>query len=298
MSYRIKSVAALTGVPSTTLRAWERRYGIVSPARTEGGYRVYSEEDVIRLLRLRSLVDRGYKVGEAVALLDVAPEEVPPIAFPADFVSELREELLAALLTLDRGRADRAAEQLALLPFQRQVDDVLLPLLTETGGCWARGTISVAQEHFASAFAREKLIGMLAYLGSGPLDGPEAVCAGIPGEAHELGLLAAAIHLALCGWRVTYLGADVPLTDLEGVLQERTPALVCASIINALGARECLELARRLREISPPGTRVVLGGSGIPRSALSAPANGVHLVASLAELPQLVPSDPGGDGKR
>ncbi len=285
MSYRIKSVAALTGITTATLRAWERRYGIVSPQRTEGGYRVYSEQDVERLLRIKSMVDRGYKVGEAVALLDHdGTVEVPPLSIPEDFVTEIRTSLFEALLALDRPRADRIAEQLGFLPFDRRVDEILMPILREVGGCWERGKISVAQEHFASVFVREKLIGMIEYLGSGPAAGREVVCAGAPDELHELGLLGIAIHLALAGWRVTYLGADVPLTDLEGVLQERTPVLVCTSIITPRHAGECLELARRLREIAPPETVVVLGGAGIPERVLGEPARGVHLLRGFAEL--------------
>ncbi|CAN5710538.1 cobalamin-dependent protein [soil metagenome] len=289
MSYRIKSVAALTGITTATLRAWERRYGIVSPARTDGGYRVYSEDDVARLIRIKSMVDRGYKVGEAVALLDHngAPE-VPPLSIPADFVAEIRAQLLEALLALDRPRADRITDQLAFLPFDRQVDELLMPLLREVGEYWEHRRGSVAQEHFVSVFAREKLIGMLEYLESGPAGGREVVCAGAPGDLHELGLLATAIHLALAGWRVTYFGADVPLEDLETVLRERVPLLVCSSIITPREAEECLELARRVRRSAPPETRVVLGGSGIPESILGEPERGLHLLRGFAELFELL----------
>lgn len=280
MTYRIKSVSALTGVSAATLRAWERRYDLVVPERTAGGYRLYTDGDVERLRRIKELVDHGYKVSEAIGLVqrgERGARAEPPSVEP------LRDRLHAALLELDRTRAGELGEALSRLPLEAQMEQVLFPILHRIGAMWARGEATIVQEHFASAFAHERLAAMLESLGAGPVGGPEAVCAGVPGEGHELGLLAAAVHLAMRGWRVTYLGPDVPFPELEATLHVRRPALVCASLMRATSEADCMELARGLRAIVPPGTGVLLGGAGVPASLVGIPCAGVQLTRRFPE---------------
>jgi DNA-binding transcriptional MerR regulator len=287
MSYRIKSVAALTGVAATTLRAWERRYDLVTPRRTESGYRVYSEEDVAILAQVKALVDRGYKVGEAVEMVRRGTPALPPSDVASDELDSIRAALLEPLLEMDRAGALQVYDRLAALPFDRQMDEVLLPLLREVGDRWQRGEVGVAQEHFCTAFARGRLITMLESLAVGARRGSEAVCAGAPGEAHELGLMAVAIHLAMRGWRVTYLGADVPVEELEPLLTRRRPQLLCCSLILTRPRDQVLQLARALRDASPRETTVVLGGAGVPDGAPSCPWPNTYLVPDISDLVRL-----------
>lgn len=263
MAYRIKSVAALTGLSSSTLRAWERRYGLLSPSRTASGYRLYTDEDVARLTRIKSLLDNGFKISEAISLLEREAPLLTPSDVSPQLLEEIRSELRETLFALDRSGANCVAERLAALTYERRLDEVLLPILREVGDCWARGDASIAQEHFVSAFIREKLIGMLHELDSGTSQGAEAVCAGVPGEAHEMGLLAAAIHLSLRGWRVIYLGLDLPYKELETVLAARRPALLCTSLMRPRSPQEYSEIAHRLDAIAPEPTLVVIGGRDI-----------------------------------
>lgn len=287
MSYRIKSVAALTGIPATTLRAWERRYELVAPRRTAGGYRVYTEDDIGALSRVKALVDRGYRVGEAIDMVRRGAGELPPARVAPEELEGLRVELRDALLAMDRARALEVYSRTAALPPDRQVEEVLLPLLRDVGDGWHAGRISVAQEHFCSVFARGRMVGMLESLAPGARGGREAVCAGAPGELHEFGLMAAAIYLAMHGWRITYLGADVPLADLAPVLEQRRPQLVCTSIVHPLPEEECLRLARDLRAASPPETVIVLGGAGVPERAADELPPGTYFLRRLDELGRL-----------
>ena len=290
MSYRIKSVATLTGIAATTLRAWERRYDLVSPRRTDSGYRVYSEEDVATLTQVKALVDRGYKVGEAIEMVRRGTPPLPPADIASEELSSIGEELLGRLLEMDRSGAMQIYDRLAALPYDRQLDEVLLPMLREVGERWHRGDATVAQEHFTSVFARGRLVGMLESLSDGGRRGREVVCAGMPGEVHEMGLMSAAIHLAMRGWRVVYLGMDVPLDDLRGVVRSREPQLLCSSVMLRRPADECLEMARTLREMSPHGTLVVLGGAGLAEELPPEPFEDTFLIPRLSdmlELPEL-----------
>lgn len=286
MAYRIKSVTALTGLTPATLRAWERRYDLVSPSRSKAGYRLYSEDEVALLTRVKSLVDKGMAVSEAVRLI----RRGAPILSPdqSAHTDQIRDGLLDALLHLDRPAAERAATPLVALSVERRMEAVFLPVLREIGARWARGEASIVQEHFASAYIREKLVDLLQSLGGGTGAGAEAVCAGAPEEDHELGLMSIAVYLALHGWRITYLGPHVPAPELAPVLCEHQPALLCTSLLRTATEQQCLDLARSLRAVAPPQTRVVVGGSGVPHEVVGSPAEGLHLVRSAEEMFDLI----------
>lgn len=277
MSYRIKTVAEMTGIPRNTILAWERRYQLFSPPRTPGGYRVFGDEDVALLRRLKHLQDQGYKISEAISLL--AERTPPPPRPPRE--QQLRDRLLEHLLRFDRSGADRLRGELNMLSFRDRLDTVFLPLLLEVGEAWAAGQVSVAQEHFVAAFCREQMITMFHSLDAGPEQGPSAVCAGYAGDNHELGLLAVAIKLALAGYRVSYLGANLPLEELIAMLRNHPCRLVCQSIVQVRPARELQAYVTELRRRIDPATLVAVGGPGVGDLA---PVEGVLICESVDEL--------------
>lgn len=280
MSYRIKRVAHLTGINPATLRAWERRYGLVSPDRTDSGYRLYSDEDVAMLSRIKSLVDEGLTIGEAILRVRRGSDPLPGDA-GGPRVHEVRFRLVEALLSYDRRAALDACEEVGSLPADRRVEEVLIPAMHDVGELWERGEAGICEEHFASAFVREKLIGILEDLDTGSGRGPEALCAGLPGEKHEFGLLAAAVHLAIRGWRLVYLGADVPMDEIRRVLQSRRPALFCTSVVNRMATADFRALVRAIRAAAPAETEVVIGGRGVPGTVH---AEGVRIAADLSQV--------------
>ncbi len=291
MGYRIKSVADLVGVPRNTLLAWERRYGLVTPERQDNGYREYSANDVARLRKLKALIDAGHRVGEAVSLLSEREDarsaqqvddlhRVQTGAFGDD---ALTQRLREALLRFDRDSADRIAAGLETRPYRDRVEHIYFPVLRVVGERWAAGEINVSQEHFASAWCREKMMAMLMALGHGPQGGPVALCAGFPGERHELGLLGVAIQLALQGYRISWLGADVPTDDLAQAVRQEAPAMVCISVLQPRTRAEFQAYAQQLREAAPTGTRVVIGGVGVPEKG--APAiEGIEWISQSGRL--------------
>lgn len=268
MGYRIKTVAALTGVPRNTLLAWERRYNLVEPDRAGNGYREYTDADVARIVKIKAYVDKGYKISEAITLAEQGPRLEPP-ASPAQperpALRSVQASVLKALVAFDRAEASRIIDQLPMASFQTQLDELYLPILTALGDGWEAGEISIAQEHYASAFCRERMIGMLVALSHGPESGERIVCAGMSGEAHEGGLLSLAIRLAARGARVSYLGPDLPVESLIDACTDRHIAMVCVSATGPRTLENLLDYARRLRAGLPTEVRVVVGGAAVGR---------------------------------
>ncbi|MCB9697611.1 MAG: cobalamin B12-binding domain-containing protein [Alphaproteobacteria bacterium] len=260
MSYRVKTVCGMTGIPRPTLLAWERRYEILEPRRSPTGHRIYTDEDVAVLRDLKQRVDAGFSISEAVRLQREARQAQPAGASTGQVGDETVERLLRALADYDRDAADRLSVRLRQLTFQQVIDEVYLPLLKETGDAWARGDLSVAQEHFVSGWVGEQLQAIFHGLGSGPAGGPTAVCALAPNELHQLGMLSVAIHLMLSGWRVTWLGADLPVDELCRFVEEERPDLVCLSVTSGHTPEQVRSWALALRDAAPTGTTVAVGG--------------------------------------
>jgi MerR family transcriptional regulator, light-induced transcriptional regulator len=217
---RIGEVARRTGVSPELLRAWERRYELLRPERTPTGYRLYSDEDVARVLRMQDLLRSGLAAAEAARQAsDGAPAPTtPPLAVNAGRLTD-------ALARFDDAAAHDALDQL-LSEFTGTavLEHVVLPLLRDLGERWARGDASVAEEHFASSLLRGRLLGLARGWDRG--GGPRAVLACAPGELHELGLIAFGIALRAQGWRITYLGADTPSETLATAVAAVAPAAV------------------------------------------------------------------------
>ncbi len=254
MSYSVKTVANMTGIPRPTLLAWERRYEILAPGRSGGGYRIYSDADVGVLRRLKALVDAGHPIGEAVRIAKQV--DAPLVSAQAP----LRERVMEALRFFDRSALDRMGPELAQFAFSKAIDEVYMPVLSQVGDEWAAGTMSVAQEHFASNWCGEQMLAIFHALGAGPEAGPSVVCAMAPGDEHHLGLLAVAIKLALDGWRVTWLGANLPIDELVLATRVAKPRLVCLSVVVRHTPAQVLSYAGHLRRAVPPGTVVAVGG--------------------------------------
>jgi MerR family transcriptional regulator, light-induced transcriptional regulator len=248
---RIGELARRTSLSPEVLRAWERRYGLLRPARTAGGYRLYSEEDAERVLRMQELISSGIAAAEAARL---ALEDAPAVAAPTgDLGGELRE----AVDAFDDARAHRAFDRLlAQLSVESVLDDVVLPFLRDLGERWERGEASVAQEHFASQFLRGRLLGLARGWDRGV--GPRAVLACVPGEQHDLPLIVFGIALREHGWRITFLGADTPIETLANAAK----ALNAAAVVVSATQPERLEASAKALSAAARGLPLWVGGAG------------------------------------
>jgi len=281
--YRIGIVARMSGVAPHTIRVWERRYGAVTPDRSDGGGREFSDEDVTRLRMLKRATDAGHSIGQVANLPDedlrrLLTDSPAPTLEPSADAERIRHRFLDAILSLDSVFAEQLLSRAAIVLSSRElVYQMVAPLLEEIGERWDRGELRVAHEHAATSLLRN-LLGALIRLHVPEVDAPTAVAATLPGERHELGALMAAMLAAVRGWRVVYLGADMPLEELvHGVRRTRAEALLLSVVCDPGDARELLE---ELRARLPDGTQLLVGG----RAAPEAPPDRVERIADLQEL--------------
>jgi MerR family transcriptional regulator, light-induced transcriptional regulator len=257
---RIGELSRRSGVSNELLRAWERRYGLLRPTRSDGGYRLYSAQDERRVAAMRSHLERGLSASEAALLaLDEAAAPDAPV------LGRGMEQLRAALDDLDEAGAHLALDRLlAELSVETVLREVVLPYLRELGERWERGDASIGQEHFASSILRGRLLGLARGWGRGA--GPHALLACAPGEHHELGLIAFGLALRDRGWRITYLGPDTPLDTIAKVAQELRPG---AAVIAATSPGR-LELERPALTALGRALPLWLAGPGAGRELASA----------------------------
>jgi DNA-binding transcriptional MerR regulator len=228
---RIGEFSQRVGVSAERLRAWEKRYGLLTPERSAGGFRLYSDADVARVQRMLAHLQRGASAAEAARLAWEAPvalEAVTEGAPPLDRgVSRLRERLERFD---DAGAHAVLDELLATFALGTVLRAVVLPCLVELGERWQSGEVSVGQEHFASNLLRGRLLSLAQGWGQG--SGPRAVLAAPPGEQHDLGLIACGLALSRQGLRIVFLGADCPIDTLISTVRTVRPGLVLLSAVN------------------------------------------------------------------
>ena len=251
---RIGELSRRVGVTPELLRAWETRYGLVEPERTPGGLRLYSTEDERRVREMRRQISSGLSAAEAARVaLRASP---PPVT-----VEELLSQLDHALTALDEPAAqatlDRTFESLDL---ESALGQVIVPFLHDLGERWAATERSVGQEHFASNVIGGRLRTLARGWGDG--DGHHALLACPPGEQHELGLLCFGLLLRERGWRIAYLGAETPMSDLATVIAELSPELV---VLGATGAQRFLDAADGIRALNEQA-RLAIGGAGASKA--------------------------------
>ena len=221
---RIGELSRRVGIPVASLRAWETRYGLLSPDRTRGGFRLYGPDDVARVVAMKANLERGLSASEAARL--ALAESRPVEEFPS--APEARAELAEALARFDESAAQAILDRLfATLTVEAVLRDVLVPYLHEVGEQWRRGELTIAQEHFASNVVRGRLMALARGWGRG--SGPLVVLACAEDEQHDIPLLLFGLVLRTYGWRVAYLGANTPLPSLVQAVRELAPDAVVVS---------------------------------------------------------------------
>lgn len=268
----IQVVAKRTGLSADVLRAWEKRYGVLKPARSEGGRRLYSDEDIEYLRLLRRATVAGRNVGQVAGLsrdeleATVREDEAAVAARPATrgaLAGEATavERAMRAMLALDAAELESALRRAMVeIEAPRFLDGVVVPLLTRIGERWRRGEVSPAHEHLASSVTRGVLAEFTATFVP-RRDAPRFLSATPQGQRHEFGAMLAAASAAAAGWRITYLGADLPSTAIAEAARQTEAAVVALSLVHPDDdARLPVEL-RALRSALPAHVVLLVGGA-------------------------------------
>jgi DNA-binding transcriptional MerR regulator len=267
----IRVVAQRTGLSTPVLRAWERRYGVVAPHRSDGGQRLYSDADIRRLQLLATAVDGGRSIGlvaelelpQLEALIDEDRET--PVHPMGDFIAPDVERVKIALDHIEQMRTDDLEQfmmrcAVELRPHEL-VEGLMVPLLQEIGRGWQAGRLGPSTEHIASVAIR-RFLEWMSSTNQKDATAPLALTGTPAGQRHEFGALLAGVVAAYEGWRVRFLGPDLPAAEIARAADKLGARMVALSAVHprldATGVQEVVEIRRRL----PPSVKVVIGGAG------------------------------------
>ncbi len=292
----IRVVAERTGLTPATLRAWERRYGVVAPGRSDGGQRLYSDGDVERLVLLRRVTEAGRAISTVAELSTrrlegmAAEDEAARAARPEPSTASAFPASAALTLALDAvGRLDpKALERLlrrevVLMGGEAFLDDLVTPLLHEIGVRWRGGTLRPAHEHAAVAVIKQ-ILGWMLERAREDATGRTLVIGTLTGERHELGALLAATVAAMEGWQVVFLGHDLPAEEIALTVRSVKAAAVGISVVNPVDFDGIPEQLERLIEGLPAGALVILGGAAAADVARATGDDRIIALPSLEEL--------------
>jgi DNA-binding transcriptional MerR regulator/methylmalonyl-CoA mutase cobalamin-binding subunit len=283
-----------TGLTPHILRAWERRYGAVSPSRSKAGQRLYSDVDVHRLRLLRQLTERGHSISRlaGASLADLQrtarEEDLPGLKEPKEATEPAAEQFRSAaseaVRNLDGGDLqavlERAAATLGVPGF---LDFVAGPALQKVGQGWSEGTVSIAQEHLTSAVF-QRVLGWILRVYQVKDGAPRLIVTTPPRHIHELGAMLAAATAAAEGWGVTYLGADLPIAEIMATARQLGANAVALSVVYPkVDAGLIIDLEQLRRGLDQRVT-VLLGGAAAVEDRERLSALGAQVVDSLPEL--------------
>ncbi len=268
--YSIKQASIRSGVSVPLIRAWERRYGVVSPQRTTSGYRLYDDAAIGTLMRVRELTESGWTASEAsraVLAGEVTVDPMPPqlLVTSGDDATRpyqmvLIDRFTEAAIAMDIAAIGGALDEMfAQGSFESIVDDLLMPALVELGRAWQEGRLDVAAEHTASAAVHRRLSAL--YEAAATVADPLLVVGLPPGARHELGSLAFAVAVRRLGVGVLYLGADVPVTSWVHVIMQNRARMAVVAVVQEADRIAALEVAAALRDAGLRPTLAVGGGS-------------------------------------
>ncbi len=275
--YTIRYVSQRTGLTSHVIRAWEKRYRAVVPHRSPKNRRLYSEEDVQRLQLLKRITDAGHSISQ-VAQLD--SKELSDLAQRgAGVTARTRKnhvrplqpstkndhckDCLTAVLNLDPDGLERFYDQAAIdLTRTALLRDVIVPLFTEIGELWQKGSLKIVNEHMATSVTRTFLLNMLrATETTDPV--PAIVVATTVGQWHDVGALIVALTAAENGWHPIYYGPNLPAEEIAAAVKQSGARAVAISVTHLLNHHALIEELRKLRRYVDRDVTLFVGGRAV-----------------------------------
>jgi DNA-binding transcriptional MerR regulator/methylmalonyl-CoA mutase cobalamin-binding subunit len=225
--YTIGTVSKLTGVGAITLRAWERRHGLIKPVRKASGHRLFTRHHIDQINRITALTQQGVRISQIRPEM-LESDTTGESAGESDTWNDYLNSMIAAIIDFDEGRLEEIYnEALSLYPIGAVTRKLLAPLLIELGLRWASNEGSIAEEHFFAFYLRNKIGARYHHRARGYNKGPRLLLAGLPGEYHEIGQLLFALTAHEAGYRVIPLGPNMPLHELAYVAKKKR----CSAIL-------------------------------------------------------------------
>ena len=273
--YPIKVVSQMTGLSVHVIRAWEKRYNVVEPDRSDTNRRLYSEEDIEKLKLLNDAVHSGHNIG-GIANLSLTElknlltkedynsagkkDEVVPSPDSDKSLAEIMSECMEAIKSYDAKKLESVLlNASAKLTQPILLEELVVPLVYKVGELWHSGEIRVANEHLASSIVRSFLFNLLESYSISD-SAPAMISATPRGQEHELGALIAGVVAASSGWKVIYLGSSLPAEEISAVVSHLNAKVVALSIIYPNDDPHLKRELTKLHQLLPAGVSMVVGG--------------------------------------
>ncbi|MFT5309619.1 MAG: DNA-binding transcriptional MerR regulator [Bacteroidia bacterium] len=272
--YSIKDLETLSGVKAHTIRIWEKRYGIITPDRTDTNIRTYCDSDLKKLLNIALLNNHGFKISKISKLTyENLCQEVERIAISETSYDTDIDRLIVAMIDLDRPFFERVLKETTnKMGFENTCINLLYPFLQKIGVMWMANSINPAQEHFISSLVIQKM-----YVATDNLYSPEpkankAIFFLREGEMHEMGLLFYRYLFKKRGVEAIYLGQSIPLIDLKQTVKSYKPHYLVTALVATLDEDMLEAYLNTLSEAFPKIT-IIVSGYQISQYTRPVPAN-------------------------
>ena len=303
-SYTMKVVAQRTGLTQHTIRVWEKRYNAVAPERTHTNRRLYSEDDIERLILLHRATAQGHSIGRIAHLSDgelktLIDEHSPPPVFaqtnstphpltPPDSTAESSvRRCLDAIASMNSNTLTRELMDAEIaMGRNRLLTSVIDPIMNRVGEMWSEGTLRVADEHLATSVIRT-FLGTLQFSNRAPQGAPMLVATTPAGQWHEIGALLASLTAQSAGWNTLYMGPNLPAEEIAGAAITHSASAVALSIIypgdDSLLSTELYKIQRAL-----PAIPLLIGGRAAAHYKSTIEEIGAQYVGHLALMPEML----------
>lgn len=254
--YPIRTVSERTGVNAVTLRAWERRYGLITPLRTAKGHRLYTNAHISLIKLVCEKLEQGMSISQIAS--ELKQRDGIDDSAETDIWRNFQNRIIHCIEQFDDAALDAVySEAVSIYPIDIVTNKLIIPLLEHVGERWAEKTGSVAEEHFFSVFLRNK-IGARLHHQNLQNQGKKIIAACLPGEYHEFGLLLFALSAHSRGYQIIILGANMPVEELPKVA-ERTQS--DAIVLAGSALVDCSNISEALKTLNDSvNIPIFLGG--------------------------------------
>jgi MerR family transcriptional regulator, light-induced transcriptional regulator len=288
VNYSIKDLEKLSGIKAHTLRIWEKRYGIIVPTRTDTNIRLYTNDDLKRILNITFLNQNGFKISRIAGMTDAEIEgKVAEINFISNNNDHYVENLIISMVDLDEDRFQKVfSDSIIKIGFETALQEVIFPFLKKIGIMWQTGAINPAQEHFMSNIIRQKLIVAIDGLKIPPYPQKTALLFLPKDELHEISLLYYNYALRYRGIKTIYLGQSVPLRDLLRIIEITNPDFLVTVVTHEISFPDFASLVKELTKFVS-NKKVLISGKAAIEYKKKLPSN-FYLFKDLNSLLKFV----------